>query len=87
MSKNAEIRFSVCDKQKYPCLHQVALRYLKVPVSSVWRERDFSFINRLFAAERSCLKDDMINDNAFLKRFFDFQDRSNKQFGWWDNQK
>lgn len=82
-TNNGDIRFWVRAKNRYPCLHLVAIRCLAVPVSSMSSERDFSFINRLVTSDRSCLRDDIIEDNAFLKHFFDYEERMKNQTGSW----
>ena len=83
-TKNGEIRFWIRGQIKYPSLHKTALWFFVAPVSSMSSERDFSFINCLVSADRACLQDYIIEDNAFLKSFFEFSKRLKNQSGWWN---
>ena len=83
-TKNGEIMFWIRVQKKYSCLHRIALRVFAAPISLMSSKGDFSFINRLLTANHACRNDDIIEDNAFLKSFFNFSKRLKNQSGWWN---
>ena len=53
---------------QYSILHQIAMKYLSIPATSVPSKRLFSDANNLVTLQRTCLNSDIINKLIFLKR-------------------
>ena len=56
------------NKNQYPILHQVAMKYLSIPATSVPSERFFSDAKNLITPQRTRLDSYLINQLMFLKR-------------------
>ena len=62
------------NKNQYPILHQVAMKYLSIPATSVSSERLFSDAKNLITPQRIRLDSFLINQLMFLKRNRDYVD-------------
>ena len=58
----------VTNKNQYPILHQVAMKYVPIPVTSVLSKRLFSDAKNLITPQRTRLDSFLINQLMFLKR-------------------
>ena len=58
----------LANKNQYPILHNLALKYLSIPATSVPSERLFSDAKNLVTPQRTRLNSNLINQLMFLKR-------------------
>ena len=56
------------NKSQYSALHQVAMKYISIPATSVPSERLFSDAKNLITPQRTRLDSFLINQLMFLKR-------------------
>jgi len=62
------------NKNQYPTLHKLAMKYLHIPATSVPSERLFSDAKNLITPQRTRLSSSIINQLMFLKRNREYVD-------------
>jgi len=62
------------NKNQYPILHKLAMKYLHIPATSVPSERLFSDAKNLITPQKTRLNSSIINQLMFLKRNREYVD-------------